>query len=133
MPFKYAQRQFLLWSGALLLAGGTWQIYLQPTHLNLWVICIFLLVAHILEWRRRHYVFMRFLLSRSQQEASNRTRTVIVSPTMPLSKVTHHFIKDLSHSIVVKSANPVTVNEKDFLNAYFYNHSPECAIGKVFR
>jgi stage IV sporulation protein FB len=133
MPFRYAQRQFLMWSAALLLAGGTWQIYLQPTHLNLWLICVFLLVAHILEWRRRHYVFMRFLLSRIQQEPSNRIRMMIVPPSMSLSRVTHRFVKGLSHSIVVKGTTPITVMENELLDAYFHKHSPECAIGKVFR
>jgi stage IV sporulation protein FB len=133
VPFKLAQRQFLLWSGSFMLAGGAWQLYMQPKHLNLWVICVFLAAAHILEWRRRHYVFMRFLLSKMQQQPSYRTRTLIVSPAMSLSKVTHHFIKGFSHTIVVKDQKPLTLNEKDLLEAYFNKHSPECAIGHVFR
>jgi stage IV sporulation protein FB len=133
MPFKFAQRQFLICSAFLLIVGGAWQLYLQPNHLNLWVICAFLLVAHILEWKRRHYVFIRFLLSKMQQNPSKRTRTLIVPPTMPLSNVTSRLIKGISHSIIVKVHNPVTLEEKELLEAYFYNHSPECAIGQVFR
>jgi stage IV sporulation protein FB len=133
MPFKFAQRQFLLWSASLLIAGGAWQLYLQPNHLNLWVICAFLLVAHFLEWKRRHYVFIRFLLSKLQQNPSKQTRTLIVPPTMPISKVASRLIKGISHSIVVKDHNPITVEEKELLEAYFHKHSPECAIGQVFR
>ncbi|MBY6035320.1 site-2 protease family protein [Fictibacillus nanhaiensis] len=133
MPFKMAQQQFLLWSAAFLFSLASWQLYLQPNHLNLWVIVIFLFVSHFLEWKRRHYVFMRFLLSRKQVTVLPRTRTIVVSPSMPLSKVTHRFIKDLSHVIIVKDKVPVTIQEKQFLEAYFHLHSPECAIGKVFR
>lgn len=133
VPYRDAQQKFLIGSGVLLLICSVWQISLQPSHLNLWVICLFLGLAHILEWRSRHYVFIRFLLNRLQQSNVNDTRTLIVPPTWSLSKVTHHLVKGVSHSIVIKNINPTTINEKQLLEAYFYNHSPECAIGKVFR
>ncbi|MCM3717006.1 M50 family metallopeptidase [Fictibacillus phosphorivorans] len=133
MPFKFAQQHFLYLSAFLLVAGGAWQLYQQPNHLNLWVICGFLLVAHFLEWRRRHYVFIRFLLSKLQQNPSKQMRTLIVSPTASLSEVTSLLIKGISHSIIVKGHSPYTIAEKDLLEAYFYNHSPESAIGQVFR
>lgn len=132
-PFKEAQRRYLMGSGILLCISGAWQISMQPTHLNLWVIFIFLATAHVLEWKRRHYVFMRFLLSRVQQVPSSTTRTIIVSPTLSLSKVTHRFIKGVTHSIVIKSMKPITIKEKELLEAYFHKHPPECAIGQVFR
>jgi stage IV sporulation protein FB len=133
LPFKKAQRHFLVASGSLLMIGSSWQVAMQPTHLNLWVISIFLGFAHVIEWKRRHYVFMRFLLSRVQQIPTKRTRAIIVPPTITLSKVTHRFIKGISHSIVIKGVKPCTIQEKDLLEAYFHKHPPECAIGEVFR
>ncbi|KZE67405.1 hypothetical protein AWM68_19370 [Fictibacillus phosphorivorans] len=133
IPFKEAQRMFLLVSGGLLIIGSAWQLSIQPTHLNLWVICLFLGLAHVLEWRSRHYVFMRFLLSRVQQTSTSTTRTIIVPPTWSLSKVTHHLMKGVTHHIVIKNLKPIKIKEAELLEAYFHKHPPECAIGKVFR
>ncbi|MDM5315715.1 M50 family metallopeptidase [Fictibacillus sp. b24] len=133
IPFKEAQRIFLLVSGGLLIIGSAWQLSIQPTHLNLWVISTFLGLAHVLEWRSRHYVFMRFLLSRVQQTSSRTTRTIIVPPTWPLSKVTHQLMKGVTHYIVIKNLKPIKIKEAELLDAYFHKHPPECAIGKVFR
>jgi stage IV sporulation protein FB len=133
MPFKYAQKNFLIGSAFLFIIAASWQLFIQPNHLNLWVICLFLIVAHVLEWKRRHYVFMRFLLSKNKRTTSKQKRPILVSPLLPLSKVTHLFMKDVTHEIIVKKRDPVIIQEKDLLEAYFSMSSPECAIGKVFR
>jgi stage IV sporulation protein FB len=133
LPFKYAQKQFLLCSFICLATGAGWQLFLNPQHLNLWAVSLFLITAHVMEWRRRHYVFMRFLLNRKVHSPAKETRSIIVSPHTTLSMVTHQFMKDLSHRIVVKNRQPVTIHEKELLEAYFHLPSPECAIGQVFR
>ncbi len=133
VPFKEAQRIFLLVSGFILLIGSSWQLSIQPTHLNLWVICTFLGLAHVLEWRSRHYIFMRFLLSKMKQNTPEHTRTIIVPSTWSLSKVTHQLMKGVTHHIVIKDLNPIKIKEAELLDAYFHKHPPECAIGKVFR
>jgi stage IV sporulation protein FB len=133
LPFKYAQQQFLLWSSLCLAAGAVWQLILHPGHLNLWVVTLFLFTTHVLEWRRRHYVFIRFLLNRKSHSPNKQARPILVSPNTPLSKVTHQFMKDLSHVIIVKKKEPITIQEKDFLEQFFRQSTPECAIGKLFR
>jgi stage IV sporulation protein FB len=133
LPFKYAQKKFLMGSACFFIIGAGWQLFIQPNHLNLWVICLFLIVAHFLEWKRQHYVFLRFLLSRNKQPRQKRKSTILVSPSVPISKVTHLFMKEFTHEIIVKQRRPVVIQEKDLLNAYFQMSSTECAIGKVFR
>ncbi|WNB93271.1 M50 family metallopeptidase [Bacillus sp. NEB1478] len=133
MPFKYAQKKFLIGSACIFIVAAGWELFIQPNHLNLWVICLFLIVAHILEWRRQHYVFIRFLLSRNTQSPPKRKSTILVSPSIPISKVTHLFMKEFTHEIIVKKTRPVVIQEKDLLEAFFHLPSTECAIGKFFR
>jgi stage IV sporulation protein FB len=133
MPFKYAQKKYLIGSGSLFLLASIWQLYIQPNHLNLWAICLFILIAHVLEWKRQHYVFMRFLLSKNKDAPSAQKKKIFVSPSLPLSKVTHLFMKDVTHEIIVKKRNPIIIAERQLLDAYFRLSSPESAIGSIFR
>ncbi|KSU83775.1 MULTISPECIES: M50 family metallopeptidase [Fictibacillus] len=134
-PFKKAHTVFLLCSFSMLLILFLSFLPRDPFHLNLWIIAIFLGVSHYIEWNRRPYVFLRFLMTRSEGKGDKALTTPIhVSPDAELYDVISLFRKGVRHFIVIQTneKNRV-VEEKLVLNTFFSSNQVRCAIGHLFR
>ncbi|HHY22484.1 MAG TPA: protease [Bacilli bacterium] len=70
-PYKRALKVSLYWSAFMLACFIIVSLELFPFHLNLWVVISFLVVNHYLQWKQRHYRYLRFLYGR--QRLANET------------------------------------------------------------
>ncbi|MGG1575321.1 M50 family metallopeptidase [Fictibacillus sp. NRS-1165] len=135
-PFKKAQTVFLLTSFSIMLILFVSFIHRDPLHLNLWFVAIFLGVSHYMEWKRRQFVFLRFLMSRiaSVQPASALTKPIHVPADAALYDVISLFRKGVRHFIVIQiSGRSRIVEEKQVLSMFFSSNQVRCAIGHLFR
>jgi stage IV sporulation protein FB len=134
-PFKKAHTVFLICSFSILLILFFSFLPRDPFHLNLWIVAVFLGVSHYIEWKRRPYVFLRFLMTRSDGKGNKGVTTPIhVSPDTELYDVISLFRKGVRHFVVIHTneKNKV-VEEKLVLNTFFSSNQVRCAIGHLFR
>lgn len=107
-----------------------------PTQLNLWIITLFLLTSIILEWRRRHFVLMRFLLERyyGKQTTFNMLKPIEVNEKEKIHSILLLFHRGCKHPIIVnkdgKKLSPIDENE--VLHAYFTEKRTTETIGELF-
>ncbi len=107
-------------------------MFILPIHLNLWIVLSFLVIANYLEWRQRHYRFIRFLMARhSNKRHKWRHSVVTVSDSMPLREVMKLCRRGYEHHfkiVQVKSGTTVIVEEKELLNLFFSERRPHASL-----
>ncbi|WP_078430231.1 M50 family metallopeptidase [Alkalihalobacterium alkalinitrilicum] len=131
LPYKQGQKLTLLFSiiGILLIGIISYQLF--PFHLNLWVVLLFLCVSNYLEWKQRHYVFIRFLLDRLYVEDRPLKRhSIAVHQHMKIRQVLEQFRRGCHHTITIDRRH--CVSEKMLLEAYFHKKAVDRNIKEVF-
>ncbi|WP_096435841.1 M50 family metallopeptidase [Alteribacter populi] len=107
---------------------------LLPFHLNLLVVLSFLAVHHYLEWKQRHFIFMRFLIERVEKKAVSsvkRIRPIFVQGDERIQQVMKALRRDCSHVIILKQSGK-TLEEKKALEAYFDEKKRLLSIETIF-
>src|SRR5699024_11620440 len=80
------------------------QILMFSFNLSAFLILMFLFMENRSEWKKRYYVFIRFLLNRYQGHSGlNNVRNISVPYYTPLMIVFFQFYKDEKHFIYVRS------------------------------
>ncbi|WP_272479904.1 M50 family metallopeptidase [Aquibacillus koreensis] len=82
----------------------------------------FILWENRLEWKRRYYTFIRFLLKRHVDKPSpKKIRPIVVDPDTSLMRIFSLFRRNYRHRIHVKcnGKQPVLLDEEACLRAYF--------------
>jgi stage IV sporulation protein FB len=126
LSFQQAYQAILTWSLASLLLFHSCMLWLSPYHLNLWIIFSFLYFSIWMEWKKRHYTFMRFLMDRYYGKASTikKLKTIYVQADEKLFSVLEKFQRGYKHPIVVvKNGKEIgSLDENEVLHAFFsYN------------
>jgi stage IV sporulation protein FB len=136
--YKKAIVLSLALSASVLLLLCLWSAYYYPFHLNLWGIIAFLWLSQFIEWRRRHYVYMRFLMGRyyAADKPLLKLKPIIVSAEERLPQVLSRFQKGVFHTVIVKnrqSRNEFVFEESKLLKAFFEEKKVQSEIGQLFR
>ncbi|MCH1626557.1 M50 family metallopeptidase [Ferdinandcohnia quinoae] len=101
----------------------TWLLFYNPINVNLWVIILFLLFSLYMEWRKRHFVFMRFLLERyyGRQTELTKLKPLVVDENDKVYHVLSMFQRGYKHPIVIKKngTKQMPLDENELLHAYF--------------
>ncbi|MED1561371.1 M50 family metallopeptidase [Alkalihalobacillus alcalophilus] len=95
-------------------------------HLNIWVVFSFLILNNYLEWKQRHYRFVRFLMGRNAFVPKRPIKTIRVDDTMIIKDVMDLFERGVTHQLVVSSQSneaPIYVPESMLLRAFLGNYS----------
>lgn len=89
--------------------------------LHLWLILCYISIIHYLEWKRRHYNFMKFIIGKEEKDGLTKQLTVRVSGSLLVKEaiklcrrgysLTFHFYDD-------KHRKMVQVSEEDIRKAY---------------
>lgn len=110
------------------------QILMYSFNLSAFLILMFLFMENRSEWKKRYYVFIRFLLNRYQGHSGlNNVRNISVPYYTPLMKVFSQFYKDEKHFIYVTYPNKrrQLLDENDCLHSYFYEKKVNVEIGDL--
>ncbi|WP_214481461.1 M50 family metallopeptidase [Bacillus sp. SM2101] len=122
-PFSNAHKRTLSCSFILILVMVVIFLIIYPFQLNLWMIIGFLAYSLIIEWRQRHYVFMRFLLERyyGKQDSVQQLKSIIVDDVEQIHHVLLKFQRGYKHSIIVQRGEKenASLDENELLHAYF--------------
>jgi stage IV sporulation protein FB len=122
-PFSQAHKQMIYISiGSLILLMAGYLFY-QPFHLHFWVIFAFLVFSIIIEWRQRHYVFMRFLLERyyGKKLSVSKLKPIIVQDQETIFNILLKFQRGHKHPIIIQKEkrNQHQLDENELLHAFF--------------
>jgi stage IV sporulation protein FB len=86
-------------------------------------IMLFLFIENRLEWKRRFYIFLRFLLQRYEGTHSvHHLETLHLPGSLTLIEVFSKFKREKKHTVVISDSNHI-INRADetvLLHAYFY-------------
>ncbi|MBU5593593.1 stage IV sporulation protein FB [Amphibacillus sp. MSJ-3] len=118
-PFKKAYQETIIISLSCLTLLFMVMIHFDQAIINLFVLFTFLIWENLLEWKRRLYVYQRFLLTRMNQKKRS-------DHLMPLTFTSQTLLKDVFtqlylnryHPILIRDRQMVT-SESDCLSYYF--------------
>lgn len=100
-----------------------------PFHLNLWVVLSFLIIANYLEWKQRHYRFIRFLMTRRNAQSHQLEHSIIVvRDSMPLREVMKKCRRGHQHLFTIfqlEEGTSLTVKEEELLDVFFTEKHPQ--------
>ncbi len=131
--FRTAYDTVILFSLIMVLLA-MFMMFWYPFSLSVLLIMIFLLMENRLEWKRRYYVFIRFLLKRYEGTASvHSIKPISVSHQTQLMKVFSQFQRNKKHSIYITYPNQERrlIDENDCLRSYFYDKNYRQTIGEL--
>ncbi|MBM7541776.1 site-2 protease family protein [Amphibacillus cookii] len=132
-PYKKAYERTLIFSFAMLFLFLVIVTIYYDAFLNASVLFTFLILENRLEWKRRLYVFQRFLLSRmSKMKQSRKVVPLILSSQTSLSDVFLHFRANCYHPILIKERCTLT-NESTCLKHYFEQGNYQDRLDDVIR
>lgn len=97
-------------------------IFLFPYHLNLLIVLSFLIVSNYLEWKQRHFRFIRFLVARyGQKSIRARQSTIAISAKTPLREVVKRCRRGYVHQFKLyeaKTGTSLLLHEKEILKMF---------------
>ncbi|MFS0861715.1 M50 family metallopeptidase [Fredinandcohnia sp. 179-A 10B2 NHS] len=121
--FFEAHKRMLILSSFSIITMIALVLLYYPNNLNLWIVISFLIFSIIMEWRKRHFVFMRFLLERyyGKQDTFINLKPIIVDETEKVYNVLSMFQRGYKHPIVIRKngENQHPLDENELLHAYF--------------
>jgi len=110
-------------------------LFYSPNNLNLWVILSFLFFSIVMEWRKRHFVFMRFLLERyyGKQDTFTKLKPLVVDENEMVYTVLSMFQRGCKHPIVIRKdgEKQQPLDENELLHAYFNDKKITHPVGEL--
>lgn len=124
LPYRKSFDSVLLFSMIFCLLLIVGHIVFYSFTLSFASILLFLFIENRLEWKRRFYVFMRFLLRRYEgNHAVRKIESIHLPSNETLMEVFSRFKRERKHTIYVHDLQGVSqrMDETDCLHAYFYD------------
>ncbi|GAE36777.1 M50 family metallopeptidase [Halalkalibacter akibai] len=109
-------------------------LFFFPYHLNLWVVLTFLFLTNYLEWKQRHYRFMRFLMARRTSKIEYKEKnTVAIRDSLPLREAMKQIKRGHYHLFKVfqlQTGQSLEIEEKDLIQLLFTNKKPQAPLSQ---
>lgn len=110
-------------------------IVLGQFSLNITVILAFILFSIVMEWRQRHYVFMRFLLERHYGRKLDviKLKPITVDENVQIQTILQLFQRGYKHPVIVTKNGKErgSLDENEILHAYFTDKLTSVKIGDL--
>jgi len=132
LPYRKAHAISIVLSALIALVVLAVQLLLYPFVLTACCLILFLLLENQREWKQRYYVFVRFLLKRSEAQGQFKKALISAHSGQPLIQVLSQFRRNRRHVIYVKDASPAGyLSEPDCLNLYFAQNGVRRTAGEA--
>ncbi|MFD1038615.1 site-2 protease family protein [Virgibacillus byunsanensis] len=133
-PYKKAYHTVIIFSIITSLAFLILQLFLFPFTLSAFFIVLFLVMENRSEWKKRSFVFIRFLLQRYEANTFVKgVRPIIVSHQSSLMDVFSQFRREQKHFIYITypGKERQLIDESDCLRSYFYYKRYYSTVGEL--
>ncbi len=101
-----------------------------PFHLNLMMIAAFLWVHHYLEWKQRHYMFLRFLLERKRLKPQGKEKVIHVPLTTTVAEAVKNVYRGKVH-LFFTDKHGCLIHEANVIEAFFDRDKRKLPIKKI--
>lgn len=133
-PYKKAYHSVIIFSMIVCVLILIIQFLLFPFTLSAFFIMIFLFMENRSEWKKRYYVFIRFLLKRYEgNTAVKAVRPIVVPHEASLMDVFGYFRRERKHPIYITypGNKRSSVDENDCLLLFFHEKQYNKTIGEA--
>ncbi len=135
-PYVQALRYTRIVSFATLTVVLCASLFIFPFHLHLFIVLLFLLTVNYMEWKQRHYRFIRFLVARfSGKSDQSRRSTIALHADTPLREAVKRLRRGYVHLFKVyegKTGTYFFVAEKELLTLYLTRRHPNAPLRSFF-
>lgn len=132
LPFHKSYQLSIRLSFMLLLVLTYVSLFIVPFHLNLVAILGFLWTHLYLEWKQRHYHFLRFLLERRRLKSVRELKFVHVSPTLTVANAMKKVHRDKEMVFLFTfDSKEFGVKEEMILGAFFETNTKHAPLHKI--
>ncbi|WP_164668483.1 site-2 protease family protein [Virgibacillus doumboii] len=134
LPYRKAYNYVILFSICTIVILLVVQLFFIPFTLSAFVLFLFLFMENRGDWKRRYYVFIRFLLRRYQGETYVKgIRPIEVPHHIFLMDVFSHFHREKKHPIYIAFPGGVrrSIDEMDCLHSYFHEQNYMKSVGEI--
>ncbi|WP_339214512.1 M50 family metallopeptidase [Ornithinibacillus sp. FSL M8-0202] len=132
--FQRAYNTALVFSIIICLVIIVIQLLFFPFTLSALLIMVFLLLENRADWKKRHFVFIRFLLNRYKGNNWIKSVSPITVPFQyTLMDVFSQFKRDVKHAIYIQMPDNqrLAIDETECLKSYFYDQNYNKTVGEV--
>ena len=133
-PYKKAYHTTIISSMVISILLLLLQLALFPFTLSTFLLMIFLFSENRSDWKRRYYVFIRFLLKRYEGDAAVKVvQPIHVSNDHVLMDVFAQFRQEKKHPVYVTFSEKkrITMDESECLRSYFHDKQYDKTIGEI--
>ncbi|UOQ46254.1 site-2 protease family protein [Halobacillus salinarum] len=133
LSFRNSLTMALLLSSVILSVTMSWLIFADKWTLASILLASFLIVENLLEWKRRGYTFIRYLMyCRKRDSTRLQARYVTIDENVKVRDALKNIRANRMHYYVLKQTNPLyIVNEQECLQAYFQRKSPNLRLRDI--
>lgn len=133
LPYYIAFRRTILLSISICIGILFMQYIWLPFTWSAFALGCFLLLENYRTWKEQYYVFIRFLLFRSEHVKRHRQETIYETEDALLMDIFKQWKRNYVHQICIKRkvAASVVVDERFCLDAYFNNQHIAAPIGEI--
>lgn len=135
-PFQKAYQLMIISSIFISMMMIISQVFMLSLTLSLLLILLFLIVENHREWKRRYYVFIRFLLHRYEGKTPiRRIQPLIVPAHYSLMDIFIRFHREKKHPIYIIEGKyrRKAIDENDCLHYYFTDKKYQQTIGELIK
>ncbi|SDZ03818.1 stage IV sporulation protein FB [Evansella caseinilytica] len=129
-PFYQAYYTNFYVSLFLLLLLTLLSLVILPFHLNLIIVVFFLWLHHYLEWKQRHFMFLRFLLERLRDGPFGDKKIVRLPPNVSVAGAMKKVSRQRHHYFILPY-HDVYLDETVVLEAFFDEKKRFLPLGKL--
>lgn len=132
LPFQKSYQLSIRLSFMVLLGLTYVSLFIIPFHLNLVAILVFLWTHLYLEWKQRHYHFLRFLLERKRLKRKRKMKYVHVLPTLTVANAMKKVHRDKEMVFLFTfDSKEIGVKEEMILEAFFETNNKHAPLYKI--
>lgn len=134
-PFLEGYKRTLILSFVTLSFFALFTLFIAPTHLNGWVIILYLYFILSYQYKHRHFVFQRFLMDRyyGQHDVGRKIVPLKVDIEETILQVSQRFSRGVKHAVIVieDGVEVVTLDENEILHSMFTEKRPKATLREL--
>ncbi|WP_146035937.1 M50 family metallopeptidase [Salipaludibacillus keqinensis] len=131
LPFQRSYHLSFTVSFMVLLCLTYGSLFLLPFHLNLVLILFFLWIHQYLEWKQRHYHFLRFILERKRMRRKKRRKYLKVLPSLTVSQAIRSIYREKELTFIC--SNDAEIPERILLDAFFERNYKDVPLSQLMK
>lgn len=124
----------IIWSMIMCVLLLGIQLSVFGFNLSFFLLMSFLFVENFREWKRRFFVFMRFLLQRYYgNTVFKKIRPLTATPKMSLMEIFTRFERNKKHAIYIAypDGSRSVLDENDCLRSFFHEKKHHCSLDEI--